>query len=424
MRDSVRAWLSGLGFTPDQVDLAVLALYLLVTVLSAWLANFLTRQILLRAVRHFARKNNLDVDNLVQQRFFTRLAHIAPALVIWAFAPGALAEIPSAAIFVRRASEIFMLLTGLLVLYSLISAFDAIYRRLSASKRFPITGILQTIKLVLALAAGLVGLSILLDKSPWVFLTGIGAVSAVVMLIFKDSILGFVGGITLAANDMVRPGDWIEMPKYGADGEVIDVALTTVKVRNFDKTITMVPTYALISDSFKNWRGMSESGGRRIKRAVSIDVRSICFCTPEMIERFSRIQYVKSYLEEKQAELDDHNKTHGIDESAPANARPMTNIGIFRAYMASYLRDNPKIHRDMTFLVRQLPPTENGLPLEICVFSSKTAWADYEAIQADIFDHIFAAIGQFDLKPFQNPTGADIADGLATLARVSQPLTG
>ena len=207
---------------------------------------------------------------------------------------------------------------------------------------------------------------------------------------------------------MVRPGDWIEMAKYGADGDVIEITLNTIKVQNWDKTITTIPTYALISDSFKNWRGMSESGGRRIKRSVYIDVGSIRFCTPEMIEKFSRIQMLNNYIRRKQKELLEYNQTHNIDESVLLNGRRMTNLGTFRAYLVEYLRQHPKIHQELTFLIRHLPPTEKGLPLEIYVFSNDQEWANYEAIQADILDHVFAALPQFGLRPFQNLAGSDI----------------
>jgi miniconductance mechanosensitive channel len=212
---------------------------------------------------------------------------------------------------------------------------------------------------------------------------------------------------------MVRPGDWIQMPKFGADGDVVEVTLTTVKVRNWDKTISTIPTYAMISDSFKNWRGMAESGGRRIKRSFYIDVNSIRFCTEEMVENLNKIQILRSYIEEKRAELAAYNEQHGIDSTTLVNGRRMTNIGTFRAYLIAYLRHHPKIHNDMTFLVRQLQPTETGLPLEIYVFSNDQEWAAYEAVQADIFDHVFAALPEFGLRPFQSPTGADIAN-LAT----------
>jgi len=250
---------------------------------------------------------------------------------------------------------------------------------------------------------------LLLNRSPTFFLSGLGALTAVLMLIFKDSILGLVAGIQIAANRMLNIGDWLEMPKYGADGDVIDISLTTVKVRNWDKTITTVPTYALISDSFKNWRGMSESGGRRIKRAVNIDMTSIEFLGEEALGRLRRIELLKPYIEQKLADVESHNKELGVDETSPINGRRLTNVGCFRAYLVAYLKHNPMINKEMTFLIRQLAPTELGLPMEIYVFSSDKVWANYEAIQSDIFDHVLAAMPEFGLRVFQNPTGADFS---------------
>ena len=293
MEQPVRDRLSGLGLTDVQVGLAVWGLYVLCVLLSAWIADLVTKKVLVRWVKHFASKSGIDATIFVERRSFLRLAHIAPALVIWAMAPRVLIEYPGVAALVRRSAEIYMLAVGLLAVNGMLSAIESLYRERPGTSRVPITGIVQIVKLIFTLAVVLFALSILLDKSPWVFLTGMGAMTAVTMLVFKDTILGFVAGIQLAANDMVRPGDWIEMPKYGADGDVIEVALTTVKVRNFDNTITTLPTYALISDSFKNWRGMSEKGGRRIKRAIHIDVTSIRFCKPEMIERFEKLEKLK-----------------------------------------------------------------------------------------------------------------------------------
>jgi miniconductance mechanosensitive channel len=232
--------------------------------------------------------------------------------------------------------------------------------------------------------------------------------AAVFSFVFKDSILGFIAGIQLTSNDMLRIGDWIEMSKYGADGDVIDITLNTVKVQNFDKTIVSLPAYALVSDSFKNWRGMTEFGGRRIKRAIYIDMNSITFCTPEMIAKFKKINYLKDYIIEKEQELSRYNKRYNTDVDSFINGRHMTNIGTFRAYIECYLNNNPQLIKGMTQMVRQLPPGENGLPLEIYAFTDDTNWEIYETIQSDIFDHIFSVIDLFDLRIFQNPTGFDM----------------
>ncbi len=409
MFDDFRSWLTSLGLTETLSAAVIDGLEVVAMVLAAYAADVIARRVMLQAVAQFARRTRTDWDDmLVARKVFQRLAHLAPALLIWNLAP-LVFEQPVLILLARRGSEIYMLLVGLLVADALLNATNDIYQTFEVSRRIPILGYLQVIKILLTVIVGILAISIVIEKSPLVLLTGLGALTAVILLIFKDSILGLVAGIQLVANDMVRPGDWIEMPKYGADGDVIEITLNTVKVRNWDKTITTIPTYALISDSFRNWRGMSESGGRRIKRSIFIDVNSIKFCTPEMIEKFSQIVRIRDYIKHKQQELAEFNREHHIDDSVLVNGRRMTNIGTFRAYLAAYLRHHPKIHQEMTFLVRHLQPSEKGLPLEIYVFSRDQVWANYEAIQADIFDHVFAALPEFELRPFQNPSGLDIA---------------
>jgi miniconductance mechanosensitive channel len=258
-------------------------------------------------------------------------------------------------------------------------------------------------------------LATVLDKSPVYLLSGVGALTAVLLLVFKDAILGFVAGIMISVNEMVRIGDWIEVPKAGADGDVIDVSLTTVKVQNWDKTITTIPTYDLISGSFKNWRGMSDSGGRRIKRAIQIDMRSVRFADEALMAHWQKIDLLRTYLAEKQREIDMDNGRRGTDLAILGNGRRITNLGTFRAYCIAYLKAHPKIHQDMTFLVRQLAPTEHGLPLEIYVFTNDIRWPAYESIQADIFDHLLAVIGEFQLGVFQQPSGNDVQVALKRL---------
>jgi len=309
--------------------------------------------------------------------------------------------------FIRNATQIYMIIILMLALDSVLNAIEDIYRNFSASKEIPIKGFIQISKIALYFLSTILIIAILLNKTPLYLLSGIGALTAVLMLIFRDAILGFVAGIQLAANRMVANGDWIEMPKYGADGDVLEVTLTTVKVQNWDKTVTTIPTYALISESFKNWRGMQESGGRRIKRAVNVDMNSIRFCDEEMLERYAKIQYISEYIEKTKQELKAFNEAAKVDNASLVNGRRMTNIGTFRAYVRAYLLNHPMINHQMTFLVRQLQPTEYGLPIEIYVFSKDQVWANYEAIQADIFDHILAVLPEFDLRVYQNPSGAD-----------------
>ena len=324
-------------------------------------------------------------------------------MIVYFFAPG----IPEAADWIQRLSFSGMIIIGAFAFNSLLNSAGDIYNTYEISREKPIKSYLQIFMIFIYVLVGVFVIATLLNRSPWVLLSGIGAMTAILLLIFKDSILGLVAGFQLSANRMIRLGDWIEMPKYGADGDVIDISLHTVKVQNWDKTITTIPTYALISDSFKNWRGMSESGGRRIKRAIYIDVSSVKFCDDNMISRYEKIELLKDYISSKKKEIDEYNRSHNIDPSEPANGRKLTNIGTFRAYMLNYLKDHPMISDKMTFLVRHLSPTQNGLPIEIYVFSKDQEWANYEAIQADIFDHILAVVPEFELRVFQNPTGYD-----------------
>jgi len=396
----------GLGEAAALVVARILAIAF--TVVAAYVANLVAKRLLLRWIRKVvARTKTVWDDMLAQRGVFNRLSHLAPALVVYALAPFVAQGHPDAISIVRRAAVVYMTIVSLLVLDALLNALVDIYRTFEVARQRPIRGFVQAGKIILYAVVGIIVVSTIMGKSPNLLLGGLGAMTAVFMLIFKDSILGLVAGIQLSTNQMLHIGDWIEMPKYGADGDVIDLTLTTVKVQNWDKTITTIPTYALISDYFKNWRGMSESGGRRIKRSINIDMISVRFCTTEMLEKFKKIKYISEYVEKKVEELAEHNRSAGIDESDLINGRHLTNLGTFRAYVAAYLRSHPHLHQGMTFLVRHLQPTETGLPIEIYVFSSDQVWANYEAIQADIFDHILAVIPEFELRVFQNPTGAD-----------------
>jgi miniconductance mechanosensitive channel len=302
------------------------------------------------------------------------------------------------------------------VLSSVLDAAHDIYNSYEIAKSRPIKGFIQVAKIILYILYAIVIISILFLRTQgfgWV--AGLGAFSAVLLLVFKDPILGFVGGIQLTTNDMVRIGDWIEMPKYNADGNVVDITITTVKVQNWDKTITTIPTYYLVSDSFRNWRGMQDSGVRRIKRHILIDMNSIKFCTPEMLERFSKYAYVSDYIASKEKELVNFNQEHHFDPNVLINGRRQTNIGVFRAYLTNYLENNPNINEEETLMVRQLQPTETGLPLEIYAFSREQAWERMEAIQADIFDHVLAGIKFFELELFQRPSGSNFHDLLSDL---------
>jgi len=405
MKDYWHDFLAARGVSATYLDYIANGMAFVFIFIVSMLVYIVIKRILLRILSHYIYANRFKWDDIIlDKKVFDRLCYIIPALVFFLSAgifPGYQAGI-------QKLCLAYIVLIGLLVIDALLDAAETIYKTYEVAKFKPIKGIIQIIKIFLYVIGGIWFIAILIDRSPLLLLSGIGALTAVILLVFKDSLLGLIGGIQLSANDMVRIGDWIEMPKYGADGDVIDISLNTVKVKNFDNTITTIPTYALISDSFKNWRGMHESGGRRIKRSVFIDSSSIRFCTDEMLERFRKIQYLADYLEQKLRECRQHNLEHGVDCSQPVNGRRLTNIGTFRAYLMAYLQNHPEIHKGMTYMVRQLPPTENGLPVEIYAFTKDTAWVSYESTQADIFDHILAVVPLFDLRIHQNPTGYDL----------------
>jgi miniconductance mechanosensitive channel len=408
MLELLQAWFIDQGLNENIAYYSARGIAVAAVLVIGLIANFVAKHFILSGLTHLISRTETKWDDAVlSQHALNRLAHLAPALLIFVLVPIALEGLDFAVKIIRGGLQIYMLVILMLVLDSLLNAVEVIYQEFRAAKEIPIKAFIQVLKLLLYFVTAIFVISILINKTPLYLLSGVGALAAVMMLIFRDSILGFVAGIQLAANRMVSVGDWIEMPGYGADGDVLEVALTTVKVQNWDKTITTIPTYALISESFKNWRGMSESGGRRIKRSVSIDMSSIKFCDEEMLKRFSKIQYISEYIETTRTRLEEINQAAEVDNASLANGRRMTNIGTFRAYVKAYLENHPEINREMTFLVRQLAPTENGVAIEIYVFSKDKVWANYEAIQADIFDHILAVVPEFDLQVYQNPTGAD-----------------
>ncbi len=396
-------WLIDLGLSQSASFYVSQTLILAGVLLLSYLVNLIARKIFLVRLIRLIKKSRFKWDDIfLEKKIFNRLIHLAPALVIYFFA----SALPFLEVWIQRITLTYMMGIGLLALDSFLNSWITLYNSFEISRERPIKGYIQILKIFLYSTGGIFILATLMDRSPWGFISGLGAMTAVLLLVFKDTILGLVASFQFFANNMVSLGDWIEMPKYGADGDVIDITLHTVKVQNWDKTITTIPTYALISDSFKNWSGMTRSGGRRIKRAIYIDMNSIKFCTKEMLERFERFHYIRDYTQSKSDEIEAYNQKHNIDPK-DISGRRMTNIGTFRAYISAYLKNHPKIHNDMTFLIRHLALTEHGLPIEIYVFSNDQVWGNYEAIQADIFDHILAVIPEFDLRVFQNPTGYD-----------------
>ncbi|OQX70639.1 MAG: mechanosensitive ion channel protein MscS [Candidatus Cloacimonas sp. 4484_275] len=377
--------------------------------LVSGLVHIILRKIILNLFEKFSRKTKTKWDDmLVKHKVFRKLLVIIPLLMFYYFS----FLFPSVQEFVRRISLSLTVLFGLFAFSAFLNALNDIYLMTKHSGSRPIKGYLQIISIFFFIMGAIVIIGILLGKSPWLLVSGLGAMTAVILLIFKDTILSFVASLQISFNDLIKIGDWLSVPQYNADGTVIDVALHSIKIQNWDKTITTIPTHKLVEDSFKNWRGMEIAGGRRIKRAVYIDIASIKFCDDKLLKRFEKYHLISDYIKFKVKEIEEYNKKNKIDTSILINGRRLTNIGTFRAYISAYLQNHPKIRKDMTFLIRQLPPGPTGLPLEIYVFTSDIVWANYEAIQADIFDHILAAVPEFDLRVFQNPTGYDFVVGL------------
>lgn len=380
-------------------------------VVVAWLANWLTRRVLLRAITGIVKATPMVWDDaLLARGVIERLAHVVPALVVY-LGVAAVPELHEAVVrVVRNVAMAYMVLTVALSIGRLLNAIDDLYvaRDPERARQRPIKGYLQVIKIVVFVLAAILVIAALIERSPLLLLSGLGAMTAVLLLVFHDTLLSLVASVQLSSHDMLRVGDWIEMPQLGADGDVIDMDLHTVKVQNWDRTITTIPTHRLISESFRNWRGMSESGGRRIKRALHLDQASVRFLTDEERDRLRRIALIDEYLARKKAELEDWNAKLLAEGKDPVNTRRVTNLGTFRAYVAAYLKAQPRIRQDMTLMVRQLAPTPTGLPLEVYCFTATTAWAEYESIQADIFDHLLAILPAFGLRVFQAPSGADV----------------
>jgi miniconductance mechanosensitive channel len=395
---------------------------LVLLTLFAVAANAVAKKVIVRAVAALARRSRWQWDNiLVEAGVFTRLSHLAPAFAFRLFLDDVLGGTPEALAFANSFISVYLIIIVLLVASATLNAVGTIVARGPLGANIPVKGFVQAVKLVGTIVGGIFVLSVLFGKSPIYFFSGLGALTAVLLLVFRDALLGFVAGIQISVNQMVRVGDWIEMPKAGADGDVIDVSLTTVKVSNWDRTITTIPTYALISESFKNWRGMQEAGGRRIKRALNIDLNTVRFADEDQLARWQKIGLLRPYLEAKLAEIAEDNRRRGADLGVLGNGRRLTNLGTFRAYCVAYLRQHPKIHQEMTFLVRQLAPGEHGVPIEIYVFTNDIRWAFYEAIQADIFDHLIAMVPIFDLRVFQEPSGHDVHELVERLPAVLAP---
>jgi miniconductance mechanosensitive channel len=379
-------------------------LFIVGILLLGYLAYLVTRQFLVKWLRMLVKRTKTELDDVFFEKVLSRrVAYVVPIIIIYNFAylatslAGTLQRVALALIF-------FILLTAA---GAFLNALNNIYKKKEQFKGRPIKGYIQAITLALYIVGTLITIGILTGQPFWALLSGVGALTAVILLVFRDTILAFVASLQITSNDLVRLGDWIEVPTLGVDGDVMDIALHVIKIRNFDKTISVIPTHKLLEATFKNWRGMQESGGRRIKRSIFIDIGSIKLCNEPMLAKIKKIELLRPYLEQKTAEIEADNQGKDIDMTCMVNGRRLTNIGTFRAYVEAYLRAHKQIRQDLTFLVRQLAPGPTGLPIEIYVFSNDTRWTHYEAIQADIFDHLLAVVREFDLRAFQYPSGKD-----------------
>ena len=388
------------------LNMLLLALLVLTV---AYLADVVAKKFLVGALTRFASRTSTHFDDyLIQNKVVVYVAQIVPLALVVQAIPYVLADFGGWISPVKKLTDIYLVLLGLWIARSFLRTCRDYLKTTETFKDKPVESFVQVLIIFLYFISGLLIFSTLTGKPVWAFITAMGAASAILLLVFKDTILGFVASIQVSTNDMVRIGDWITMEKYGADGDVIEINLTTVKVQNFDKTITTIPTYYLISDSFKNWRGMQRAGGRRIKRSILIKISSIRYLSAEDVKRFSKIQLITDYLQQRQQEIDRHNQETGVDRSLLINGRSLTNVGVFRRYIDAYIAQHEFTHKQMTMMVRQLEPTTTGMPIELYVFTNDVRWDRYEAIMADIFDHLLAAVKYFDLEVFEMPAADDM----------------
>jgi miniconductance mechanosensitive channel len=394
---------------PDAASIAAI-------IIAALVADLFLKEYLKRGIAQYARSTKSTWDDaVVDHRVIHRLAQLLPAIIVYWGIDLIPSLPPEFDLIIRNAVFVYMSLILVLAVNSMLNAVNSIYEQRPNAKQRPIKGFIQLVQIFVWIVGTILVVSIILRQSPTIFLSGLGAMTAVTMLVFKDTISSLVASIQLSAQDMVRVGDWIEMPAFGADGDVIDVELHLVRVQNWDKTISTIPTYRLISDSFKNWRGMSESGGRRIKRALYFDTSTIGFLSPEQHTKLGQVELLKPYLAQKDAELSQANSAVATSDEDVINRRKLTNIGTMRAYIYSYIKQRTDIHKGMTLLVRHLSPTSEGLPIEIYCFTTTTEWGAYEDIQADIFDHVMAIAPEFGLRVYQKPAGGDVKAVLSSI---------
>lgn len=400
---------SSIGLPQQQAHICTAVGLLLVFALLLYALDYIMRNLLYSALNKIARRTLTQWDDfLLANKVHVQLSRAVLALLTRQLLPVIFLGFPVLTAALVKFLDVVVLLTIYHLVNSLLKTCRDIFRSSKAFKDKPIDSYLQVVQIFLIFVIGTLAVSLLTGNSPWSFLVSLGAASAILMLVFKDTILGFVASIQVSANDSVRVGDWIEMPKYGVDGDVLQINLNNVRIQNWDKTIVTIPTYTLLSDSFKNYRGMQDTGGRRIKRALNIKMSSVRYLSADEIEELKKIRLLAPYIEQQESEIADYNKSWNTDESSPVNGRRMTNIGLFRAYVLAYAKHNPNIHQELTLLVRQLAPSEYGIPLELYMFTKGTQWVYFENTMADIFDHLLAAIKHFHLQVFELPAADDL----------------
>lgn len=410
-------FLSDIGISDQYIIYLRLLFFLILLFILSCTTYLLTKKVFIKYLYKFFTNNSFDWDDkFVEKGAFDKLPNLAPAILAREMVPLIFADFEKWVPFVIKVTDAFLIIVSISILLAVVRATEKTLVHHPAFRNKPLSSYSQVVKILLYIMGFILVLSVLLGKSPIYFLSAFGAMTAILLLVFKDTILGLVASVQISVNDMVRIGDWVEMPKFNADGDVIDINLNTVKVQNWDKTITTIPTYYFITDSFKNWRGMQQSGGRRIKRSIHIDAHSVKLVNPELREKFKKTQLIKDYIEERQKEIENFNKENNIDTSTLINGRRMTNIGVFRKYIEAYLKSHPRIKQDMTVMVRQLASDNKGIPMEIYCFTNTIAWVEYESIQSDIFDHLYATAIYFELNIFQEPGGKDFAMAISKLS--------
>ena len=398
--------LTSMGLGLEMTHYVLLGIGSILLLVVCVLGNFVTKRFIVQGIQKFIENSKNDWDDIfLKNKVFNSLSTLVPLILIQYLSVPILSNFSFLIPFVYIVVKVSLVWVITSVLVKALKAMEEVSTKIPSFKDKPIVSYIQLASVMIYMVASILIFATILDKDPLALLGALGALTAVLMLVFKDTILGLVASIQISSNDMVRVGDWVSMPKYGTDGDVLEITLNTVKIQNWDKTISTIPTYAFISDSFKNWRGMTDSKGRRIKRSLNIDMTSIKFCTDEEIVHYKNVEMLKDYIESAQSDIATHNVTNSHDKSSLLNGRNLTNIGLFREYAHQYLSANKNLRNDLTLMVRQLEPTENGLPIEVYCFSNNIAWADYERIQADIFDHLLSSVSSFNLEIFQNPTG-------------------